>query len=66
MLASLKDWVDAAHFYRHEEGTADEVAQPPFARSLVGRIGRSPSPMMTLGNMRQQGVRFTGAHTYHR
>jgi hypothetical protein len=30
MLASLKDWVDAAHFYRHEEGTADEVAQPPL------------------------------------
>ena len=29
MLASLKEWVDAAHFYRHEEG-AEEVAQPPL------------------------------------
>src|SRR5262249_36805027 len=29
MLASLKDWVDAAHFYRHEPGT-EEVAQPPL------------------------------------
>jgi hypothetical protein len=29
MLASLSDWVDAAHFYRHEEG-AEEVAQPPL------------------------------------
>lgn len=30
MLASLNDWVGAAHFYRHEEGTVDEVAQPPL------------------------------------
>jgi hypothetical protein len=29
MLNGLKDWVDAAHFYRHEEG-AEEVAQPPL------------------------------------
>jgi hypothetical protein len=29
MLASLKDWVDAAHFYRHEPGTED-VTQPPL------------------------------------
>jgi hypothetical protein len=29
MLGGLKDWVDAAHFYRHEEG-AEEVAQPPL------------------------------------
>lgn len=29
MLASFKDWVDAAHFYRHEPGTED-VAQPPL------------------------------------
>jgi hypothetical protein len=29
MLNSLKDWVDAAHFYRHEQG-AEEVAQPPL------------------------------------
>ncbi len=29
ILGSLKDWVDAAHFYRHEPG-AEEVAQPPL------------------------------------
>jgi hypothetical protein len=29
LLGSLKDWTDAAHFYRHEEG-AQEVAQPPL------------------------------------
>jgi hypothetical protein len=29
MRASFKDWVDAAHFYRHEPGTED-VAQPPL------------------------------------
>lgn len=29
MLSSLKDWVDAAHLYRHEQG-AEEVAQPPL------------------------------------
>jgi hypothetical protein len=33
MLASLKDWVDAAHFYRHEPGTED-VAQPPLALAV--------------------------------
>jgi hypothetical protein len=30
MLNGLKDWVDAAHFYRHEERRAAEVAQPPL------------------------------------
>jgi hypothetical protein len=29
MLSSLKDWVEAAHFYRHEQG-AQQVAQPPL------------------------------------
>jgi hypothetical protein len=28
MLRSLKEWVDAAHFYRHEQG-AEQIAQPP-------------------------------------
>jgi hypothetical protein len=28
MLRSLKEWVDAAHFYRHEQGT-EQIAQPP-------------------------------------
>jgi hypothetical protein len=30
LLSSLKDWVDAAHFYRHEEGAERAVAQPPL------------------------------------
>jgi hypothetical protein len=29
LLGSFKEWTDAAHFYRHEEG-AEEVAQPPL------------------------------------
>jgi hypothetical protein len=29
MLASFREWVDAAHFFRHEEG-AEEVAQGPL------------------------------------
>jgi hypothetical protein len=33
MLASFKDWVEAAHFYRHEEG-AEEPAQPPLSVAL--------------------------------
>jgi hypothetical protein len=34
MLSSLKDWVDAAHFYRHEQGIPDEVAQPPLGLAV--------------------------------
>jgi hypothetical protein len=30
MLNSFKDWVDAAHFYRHEAGKPDEIVQPPL------------------------------------
>jgi hypothetical protein len=30
MLESFKDWVDSAHFYRHEQGD-EEVAQPPLS-----------------------------------
>jgi hypothetical protein len=30
LLNSLKDWVDAAHFYRHEEAGEQAVAQPPL------------------------------------
>lgn len=33
MLSSLKDWVDAAHFYRHEPATQD-VAQPPLSLAV--------------------------------
>jgi len=33
MLNSFKDWVDSAHFYRHEEG-AEEVAQPPLGLAV--------------------------------
>ena len=28
-LNSLREWIDAAHFYRHEPGT-EEPAQPPI------------------------------------
>jgi hypothetical protein len=35
MLSSLKGWVDAAHFYhRHEQGTPDEVVQPPLGLAV--------------------------------
>jgi hypothetical protein len=34
MLNSLKDWADAAHFFRHEQGMADEVAQPPLGLAV--------------------------------
>jgi hypothetical protein len=30
LLASFKDWIDACHFYRHEPGQPDEIAQPPI------------------------------------
>jgi hypothetical protein len=33
MLASFKDWVDAAHFYRHEEGYP-EPTQPPLQLAI--------------------------------
>jgi hypothetical protein len=33
MLVSLKDWVDAAHFYRHEPGK-EGVAQPPLSLAV--------------------------------
>jgi hypothetical protein len=44
MLASFKDWVDAAHFYRHEEGS-EEPAQPPLqlAIYIVGFGLNAPS-----------------------
>jgi hypothetical protein len=33
LSASLRDWVDAAHFYRHEPG-AEEVSQPPLTLAV--------------------------------
>jgi hypothetical protein len=33
MLRSLKEWVDAAHFYRHEQGT-EHIAQPPQSLAI--------------------------------
>ena len=30
LLASFRDWIDACHFYRHEPGHKDEIAQPPI------------------------------------
>jgi hypothetical protein len=34
LAASLKDWIDAAHFYRHEPG-AEDPAQPPFQLTVL-------------------------------
>jgi hypothetical protein len=33
LVTSLKEWVDAAHFYRHETGK-EEVAQPPLTLAI--------------------------------
>jgi hypothetical protein len=33
LLASFKDWVDSAHFYRHEPGK-EEIAQPPLTLAI--------------------------------
>ena len=33
LLASFKDWVDGAHFYRHEPGK-EEIAQPPLPLAI--------------------------------
>jgi hypothetical protein len=30
LLTSFKEWIDAAHFYRHEQGVPDKVVQPPL------------------------------------
>ena len=34
MLSSFSNWIDAAHGYRHEEGTQDAVAQPPLTLTM--------------------------------
>jgi hypothetical protein len=34
LLTSFKEWVDAAHVYRHEQGVADIVAQPPLTLAI--------------------------------
>lgn len=34
MLSSFGDWIDAAHFYRHEQGS-EEVAQPPISMAIL-------------------------------
>jgi hypothetical protein len=33
IMASFKDWVEAAHFYRHEPGR-EEIAQPPLTLAI--------------------------------
>jgi hypothetical protein len=32
-IGGFKDWVDGAHFYRHEPGQ-QEIAQPPLALAI--------------------------------
>jgi hypothetical protein len=34
LLASFKDWIEACHFYRHEPGKSDEIAQPPMELAI--------------------------------
>jgi hypothetical protein len=34
LISALRGWIDAAHHYRHEEGTKDEVAQPPLTLAV--------------------------------
>lgn len=34
LLASFKHWTEACHFYRHEPGTPDEIAQPPLELAI--------------------------------
>jgi hypothetical protein len=33
MLNSFRDWVDAAHYYRHEPGS-EQVTQPPLSLAI--------------------------------
>lgn len=34
LLASFKDWIEACHFYRHEPGKPDGIAQPPLELAI--------------------------------
>lgn len=34
LLIAFQAWVEAAHFYRHEPGAADEVSQPPLSLAV--------------------------------
>jgi hypothetical protein len=34
LISSFNDWIDAAHFYRHEDGKPDSVAQPPLGLAI--------------------------------
>jgi hypothetical protein len=34
LLASFKDWTESCHFYRHEPGKPDEIAQPPLELAI--------------------------------
>ena len=34
MLAAFRDWIEACHFYRHEPGTPDQIAQPPLELAI--------------------------------
>jgi hypothetical protein len=34
LLGSFRGWIDACHFYRHEEGKPDDIAQPPLELAI--------------------------------
>jgi hypothetical protein len=40
-LNAFKEWIDAAHFYRHEPGTEDVAQPPPILTVYVCSVGAS-------------------------
>jgi hypothetical protein len=36
---TFKEWIDAAHFYRHEQGMPDKIAQPPLQLAILLSTG---------------------------
>jgi hypothetical protein len=53
MLSAIKDWVNGAHFYRHEPGT-EEVAQPPL-RLAVYIVSTGASHLRWLAELDASG-----------
>jgi hypothetical protein len=36
---AVRGWIDAAHFYRHEQGMPDKIAQPPLQLAILLSTG---------------------------
>lgn len=42
LLKGFQEWIEAAHFYRHEPGAADEISQPPLSLAVyIVSVGAS-------------------------